>query len=29
MQAFGRYDANQLPYSLLWRAIEFDIQPDP
>ena len=22
----GRYDANQLPYSLLWRAIEFDIQ---
>ena len=23
----GRYDANQLPYSLLWRAIEFDIQP--
>lgn len=27
MLAFGRYDANQLPYSLLWRAIEFDIQP--
>ena len=23
----GRYDANQLPYSLLWRAIEFTIQP--
>ena len=23
----GRYDANQLPYSLLWRAIEYDIQP--
>ena len=23
----GRYDANQLPYSLLWRAIEIDIQP--
>lgn len=23
----GRYEANQLPYSLLWRAIEFDIQP--
>ena len=23
----GRYDANQLPYSLLWRAIEFEIQP--
>ena len=22
----GRYDANQLPYSLLWRAIEFEIQ---
>ena len=27
MLRFGRYDANQLPYSLLWRAIEFDIQP--
>ncbi|MYE25910.1 MAG: aldo/keto reductase [Chloroflexi bacterium] len=27
MLKFGRYDANQLPYSLLWRAIEFDIQP--
>ncbi len=27
MLQFGRYDANQLPYSLLWRAIEFDIQP--
>ena len=27
MLAFGRYDANQLPYSLLWRAIEFEIQP--
>ena len=26
MLQFGRYDANQLPYSLLWRAIEFDIQ---
>ena len=23
----GRYEANQLPYSLLWRAIEFEIQP--
>ena len=23
----GRYEANQLPYSLLWRAIEFDILP--
>ncbi len=23
----GRYEANQLPYSLLWRAIEVDIQP--
>ena len=23
----GRYEANQLPYSMLWRAIEFDIQP--
>ena len=23
----GRYEANQLPYSLLWRAIEYDIQP--
>ena len=23
----GRYDANQLPYSLLWRAIEYGIQP--
>ena len=23
----GPYEANQLPYSLLWRAIEFDIQP--
>lgn len=23
----GRYDANQLPYSLLWRAIEFEVQP--
>lgn len=23
----GRYEANQLPYSLLWRAIEFDIHP--
>ncbi len=27
MLQIGRYDANQLPYSLLWRAIEFDIQP--
>ena len=27
MLACGRYDANQLPYSLLWRAIEYDIQP--
>ena len=27
MLACGRYEANQLPYSLLWRAIEFDIQP--
>ncbi len=27
MLHFGRYEANQLPYSLLWRAIEFDIQP--
>ncbi len=26
MLQHGRYDANQLPYSLLWRAIEFDIQ---
>ena len=22
-----RYEANQLPYSLLWRAVEYDIQP--
>lgn len=27
MLQHGRYDTNQLPYSLLWRAIEFDIQP--
>jgi len=27
MLQHGRFDANQLPYSLLWRAIEFDIQP--
>ncbi len=27
MLRFGRYDANQLPYSLLWRAIEVEIQP--
>lgn len=27
MLSHGRYEANQLPYSLLWRAIEFDIQP--
>ncbi|MCY3780819.1 MAG: aldo/keto reductase [Chloroflexi bacterium] len=27
MLQHGRYDANQLPYSLLWRAIEYDIQP--
>ena len=27
MLSLGRYEANQLPYSLLWRAIEFDIQP--
>lgn len=24
---FGRAESNQLPYSLLWRAVEFDIQP--
>ncbi|MCX7826827.1 MAG: aldo/keto reductase, partial [Verrucomicrobiae bacterium] len=23
----GRAESNQLPYSLLWRAVEFDIQP--
>lgn len=23
----GRYESNQVPYNLLWRAIEFDIQP--
>ncbi len=27
MLRFGRYEANQLPYSLLWRAVEDDIQP--
>lgn len=27
MLAHGRFEANQLPYSLLWRAIEYDIQP--
>ena len=27
MLRYGRYDANQLPYSLLWRTLEFDIQP--
>ena len=27
MLGCGRYEANQLPYSLLWRAIEFEIQP--
>jgi len=27
MLAHGRFESNQLPYSLLWRAIEFDIQP--
>ena len=25
--AAGRFEANQLPYNLLWRAIEYDIQP--
>lgn len=24
---FGRAESNQLPYSLLWRAVEFEIQP--
>jgi aryl-alcohol dehydrogenase-like predicted oxidoreductase len=23
----GRYESNQVPYNLLWRAVEFDIQP--
>lgn len=27
MLAVGRVESNQLPYNLLWRAIEFDIQP--
>lgn len=27
MLACGRFESNQLPYSLLWRSIEFDIQP--
>lgn len=27
MLQHGRYEANQLPYSLLWRAIEYEIQP--
>lgn len=27
MLAAGRYESNQLSYNLLWRAIEFDIQP--
>ena len=26
MLQLGRYEANQLPYSLLWRALEYDIQ---
>ncbi|MBN1808641.1 MAG: aldo/keto reductase [Planctomycetes bacterium] len=25
--ALGRIEANQLPYSLLWRAVEYEIQP--
>ena len=27
MLQVGRFESNQLPYNLLWRAIEFDIQP--
>ena len=27
MLSVGRVESNQLPYNLLWRAIEFDIQP--
>ncbi|MBZ0296929.1 MAG: aldo/keto reductase [Anaerolineae bacterium] len=27
MLEIGHFQSNQLPYSLLWRAIEFDIQP--
>ena len=27
MLDIGRYDSNQLPYGLLWRALEFEIQP--
>jgi aryl-alcohol dehydrogenase-like predicted oxidoreductase len=27
MLQLGRAESNQLPYSLLWRAVEFDIQP--
>ena len=27
LRALGRAESNQLPYSLLWRAVEFDIQP--
>ena len=27
MLQIGRYEANQLPYSLLWRALEYEIQP--
>jgi aryl-alcohol dehydrogenase-like predicted oxidoreductase len=27
LRQLGRVESNQLPYSLLWRAVEFDIQP--
>ncbi len=27
MLALGRFEANQVPYNLLWRAIEYEIQP--
>ncbi|MAS37045.1 MAG: aldo/keto reductase [Anaerolineaceae bacterium] len=27
MLAAGRYESNQVPYNLLWRAVEYDIQP--
>lgn len=27
LRALGRAESNQLPYSLLWRAVEFEIQP--
>ena len=27
MLACGRFEANQLPYSMLWRAIEYEVQP--